>query len=930
MAMADTFEEALLKAVRGAEIGLDSLDLPRLSMKSDDEIRGLLHTVTDERLFVLGEALKRGNTVDDLYLITKVDRWFLHGLANIVRGYPPPGPMVYKMVDTCAGEFEAQTPYFYSIENGTENEALPFILKSDKPRVVVLGSGPIRIGQGIEFDYACVHCVWTLKALGYEVIVINNNPETVSTDFDTADRLYFEPLCIDDVMSVIDIEKPVGVIAAFGGGTAIKLAKKLCERGVPLMGTPADSIDICEDRERFDNLLERLGIRRPEGYGVMTEAEALSAAEKLGYPVLMRPSYVLGGQNMIIAFSSEDIREYMEIILRSKQENPVLIDKYLSGREIEVDAICDGRDVLIPGIMEHIERTGIHSGDSIAVYPSLNIDDTLSEKIFKITEKLCLELNIRGLVNIQYVLYKNDVYVIEVNPRASRTVPYISKVTGVPVCELATRVGAGETLSALGYSSGIAGIPPYVSVKVPVFSFEKLAGLDTHLGPEMKSTGEVLGLGKNLEEALYKGLVAAGYKMRKRGGLLITVRDSDKEEIAEVAEKFNKRGFSLYATRGTAKFLAGKGLEAQIVEKIRECAENNTATLLESGVISYIVSTSEKGRDPALDDVKIRRKACVLGIPCLTSVDTASAVADSLLSGYSEANTELVDINRMRPERLKLAFTKMHGCGNDYIFINCFDLDINSPESLPILLSDRHTGIGGGGVVLILPSDIADAKMRMFNLDGSEGSMCGNAIRCVAKYLHDREIIKKLHMRIETLSGIRALFISTRHGMASSVRVDMGRAELRPEKIPVRMTGENVIDRPVTIGGEGYGLTCVSIGNPHAVVFRHDVDALDLRTIGPLFENDALFPDRVNTEFVEVVGRNKLKMRVWERGSGETRACGTGACASAVAAVLNGYCDKGADVRVRLPGGELVINYTDEAVYMTGDCEQVFDGTVEI
>ena len=930
MAIADTFEEALLKAVRGAEIGLTGLDLPRLAAKSDDEIWELLHSVTDERLFVLYEAIKRGVSVDELHLMTTVDRWFLHGLANIAKSEAPSKSLVYKMVDTCGGEFEAKTPYFYSVQNGEENEALPFIQKSDKQRIVVLGSGPIRIGQGIEFDYACVHCVWTLKKLGYEVIVINNNPETVSTDFDTADRLYFEPLCIDDVMSVTEIEKPVGVIVAFGGGTAIKLTKKLHERGVNIIGTPADGIDICEDRERFDELLERLDVKRPKGYGVKSEAEALSAAEKLGYPVLMRPSYVLGGQNMIIAFSQEDIREYMEIILRSELSGPVLIDKYLSGLEIEADAICDGQDVLIPGIMEHIERAGIHSGDSIAVYPALNIDDALSEKIFEVTKKLCMALNVRGLVNIQYVLYENDVYVIEVNPRASRTVPYISKVTGVPMCELATRAGTGEKLSALGYSSGVAKIPPYVAVKVPVFSFEKLAGVDTHLGPEMKSTGEVLGLGKNLEEALYKGLVAAGYKMQRSGGVLITVRDSDKAEIAGVAEKFTQCGFSLYATRGTADLLIGKGFSVQIVEKIHEGAVSNTATLLESGKISYIVSTSEKGRDPASDDVKIRRKACSLGVPCLTSVDTANALADSLLSGYSEINTELVDINRLRSERMKLKFTKMHGCGNDYIYFNCFDFEINSPESLSVLLSDRHTGVGGDGVVLILRSDIADAKMRMFNLDGSEGSMCGNAIRCVAKYLYDNGIIRKTDMKIETLSGVRELALHTKNGMVSSAKVDMGRAELRPERIPVSLPGESVIARTVKIGGSDYDITCVSMGNPHAVVFRGDVDHLDLGKIGPLFENDALFPDRVNTEFVEIVGRNHLKMRVWERGSGETQACGTGACASAVAAVLNGHCDKGADIRVQLLGGELIIQYTDEAVYMTGDCKKVFEGTVEI
>ncbi|MCL2047698.1 MAG: carbamoyl-phosphate synthase large subunit [Defluviitaleaceae bacterium] len=657
MAISDTFESAILKAVRGAELGLDGLDLPRLSDKTDAQICELLNTVTDQRLFVLYEAIKRGVSIDDLHIITKVDRWFLSGLYNIkaasVRRFPrldgTAKQLIYKMVDTCGGEFEAQTPYFYSIENGTENEALPFIQRSNKPRIIVLGSGPIRIGQGIEFDYACVHCVWTLRSIGYEVIVINNNPETVSTDFDTADRLYFEPLCLDDVMSIVDIEKPVGVIASFGGGTAIKLANKLHERGVKIIGTSADSIDICENRERFDSLLEQLGIKRPRGFSVTTEAEALSAAERLGFPVLMRPSYVLGGQNMIIAFSAEDIREYMKIILRQRQENPVLIDKYLEGREIEVDAICDGTDVLIPGIMEHIERTGIHSGDSIAVYPAANINAEMTASIFTITEKICKALDTRGLINIQYVLFDGEVYVIEVNPRASRTVPYISKVTGVPMCELATKVSLGESLRGLGYSSGIAKIPPYVAVKVPVFSFEKLAGLDTHLGPEMKSTGEVLGIGRNLDEALYKGLVAAGYKIElpcssKGAGVFLTVRDSDKAEIGDIAAKFAQLGFSLYATRGTARLLESRGFSVTAVEKIYKCAENNTATLLESGKINYIISTSERGRDPAFDDVKIRRKACTLGIPCLTSIDTATALVSSLLSGYGEDNTELVDI----------------------------------------------------------------------------------------------------------------------------------------------------------------------------------------------------------------------------------------------------------------------------------------------
>jgi carbamoyl-phosphate synthase large subunit len=408
------------------------------------------------------------------------------------------------------------------------------------------------------------------------------------------------------------------------------------------------------------------------------------------------------------------------------------------------------------------------------------------------------------------------------------------------------------------------------------------------------------------------------------------VRDSDKAEITDVAGKLAKCGFSLYATRGTARYLEEKGFDVHIAEKISESAGNNTATLLESGKISYIISTSKKGRNPALDDVKIRRRACSSGVPSLTSVDTANALADGLLSGYSEINTELVDINCLRSERTKLAFTKMHTCGNDYIYFNCFDTEIDSPESLAVFLSDRHTGVGGDGVVLILPSGSADAKMRMFNLDGSEGGMSGNAIRCVAKYLYDNGIVKKRDMKIETKSGVKDLYLSTRNGMVSSVKVNMGRALLRPEQIPVNLEGESVIARKVIIGGTEYGITCVSMGNPHAVVFCKNLDGLNLGEIGPLFENDPLFPDRVNAEFVKVMDRSHLKIRLWERGNGETQASGTSACASAVAAVLNGFCDKDTDIKVRLPGGELVIHYTGDLVYMTGDCIRVFDGTVEI
>ena len=977
MSIADTFEMALMKAVRGAEISLDTLNLPKFATESEENLWHIATHATDERLFAVYELLKRGVSIEKMHEETMIDCWFLSKILNLLNyerelakgqlteelytqgkklGYPDSTiarlsgcevtferKPTFKMVDTCAGEFAAHTPYFYATydteEAGGEDEALEFIGENrEKQTVIVLGSGPIRIGQGIEFDYASVHCVMSLRQLGYEVVIINNNPETVSTDFDTGDRLYFEPLSPEDVLDIIKIEKPIGVVVAFGGQTAIKLTKTLAAHNIPILGSSADTIDMAEDRERFDELLERSGIKRPKGHTIMTTEEALNAARDLGYPVLMRPSYVLGGQNMIIAYCDEDIEEYMAIILSHKQDNPVLIDKYLSGMEIEVDAICDGENILIPGIMEHVERTGIHSGDSIAVYPASDIDDDMSAKIVATTETLCRELNALGLINLQYILMDGEIYVIEVNPRASRTVPYISKVTGVPMCDLATKVSLGYKLVDLGFGTGLYKPSPYVAVKVPVFSFEKLTDVDTHLGPEMKSTGEVLGIGNNLEEALYKGLIASGHKMTKGGGVFITVRDQDKPEIGEIAKKFDKMGFAIYATTGTAMVLAKVGLSVKIVDKIHESSVN-TITLLESGKVNYVISTSAKGRNPARDSVKIRRKASLLGIPCLTALDTANALADSLMSRYTPENTEIIDINNLKERKQKLKFTKMSACSNDYIYINLFDKEntVSSPEFLSIFLSDRHNGVGGDGVILICPSDVADAQMRMFNLDGSEGMMCGNGIRCVAKYLFDNGIAKgqkvgegRHVLHIDTKSGVKECTVITKNGLVSKVTVDMGKAELAPEKVPVRLEGEKVVNKPISIGGNVYRITCCSMGNPHCTVFVPSVDKLDLEDLGPKFEHDPMFPDRVNVEFVEVIDQHTLKARIWERGSGETMACGTGTCAAVVAATLNGYCEKGKDIRVILKGGELKIHYTDERVLMTGKAEKVYDGVVEV
>ena len=577
--------------------------------------------------------------------------------------------------------------------------------EESKGTIVVLGSGPIRIGQGIEFDYASVQCVRALKKLGYKVAIVNNNPETVSTDFDTADRLYFEPLTPADIMNVLAVEKPYGVVVAFGGGTAIKLAKFLNSQGIRILGTSADAIDLAEDRERFEELCDRLNIKRPKGLTVFTEVEALEAAEKITYPVLMRPSYVLGGQNMIIARNSADVKEYMKIILRQGIENPVLIDKYMEGKELEVDCICDGEEVLIPGIMEHVERTGIHSGDSIAVYPG-QFTKEIEEKIIRQSTDLALALGTKGLVNIQYLIFDNgsgsDLYIIEANPRSSRTVPYLSKVSGVPMIDLATRAMLGEKVRDLGYGTGLYKKPDYFAVKVPVFSFEKLMDVDTHLGPEMKSTGEVLGIASTREEALYKGMVAAGWKMIKpeggeglphapasfrkltlatgasatpspRGdapktpqssprvceanstvsesertthpGVLFSVRQSDLPELPALARKFYDLGFTLYATTGNAATIERSGMEVTHVAKVHEDYNNNVMTLLESGKVAYVISTSAKGRDPVAESVKLRRLAVERDIDCLTALDTANILADCLASDYTLDNLSLVDIN---------------------------------------------------------------------------------------------------------------------------------------------------------------------------------------------------------------------------------------------------------------------------------------------
>ncbi len=961
MAIGQSFEEALMKAVRGAEIGLETLNAPPVSARPLSE---RLLDQDDRRLFTVFEALKAGWSMEELHRITKIDRWFLCKLKKLAElesalsaspltealyrkakraGYPdsairaltgaetlPEFRYSYKMVDTCAAEFAAETPYFYSSCDSTcESRAFR---RSGKPVVVVLGSGPIRIGQGIEFDYSSVHCVWTLRKMGYDVVIINNNPETVSTDYDTADRLYFEPLCPEDVANILAVEQPLGVVVAFGGQTAIKLTQFLHSRGVKILGTSAEGIDLAEDRARFDALLETIGVSRPRGVGVRTLEEALGAAEKLGYPVLLRPSYVIGGQNMTIARTAEDTRRYMTRILSGDIENPVLIDKYMPGTELEVDVISDGEDVLLPGIMEHIERAGVHSGDSIAVYPPYNLSDHMEQKICAVSEKLALAIGTRGLVNIQYLIYEDELYVIEVNPRASRTVPYISKVTGVPMVDLATRVMLGARLRDLGYGTGRWRTPPYSAVKVPVFSFEKLSDANSILGPEMKSTGEVLGVGRTLPEALFKGLSAAGLTVRDRAGtvgVLLSVDEHDYQEILSLAKRLYDLGMRLYATEGTAEAIASLGIPVRTVENDPESRQ--IRALITAGELHYIVYTGAVKDDTINVYILLHRFAMQHGVPCFTSLDTANALASMLESGFNAENTELVDINAMRTARRSVPFAKMQSCGNDYIFLPNFDGAISCPESLCVDLCKAHYSIGGDGIVLMERSDIADARMRSFNRDGSEGRMAGNNIRCVAKYLYDHGIVAREEMRIETFGGaVHTVGVLLRDGKVSSASVDLGPAEFAPEKIPVNLPGEKFLDVPLALDGEKLSVSCVSVGNPHCVVFCDELDRLDLSVLGPALERHPLFPEHTNVEFVRYVNRTTLRVRVWERGNGETLACGTGACAAAVIACERNLCEKGSNITVKLPGGDLMVNYTDERVTLGGETVLVFEGTFEL
>ena len=688
MSICHNFEGALMKAIRSLEQHVDCLLSYDFSALNREELIERMKIVDDQRIYVIAEALRKGIDYDTIHEITMIDEWFIDKLAILVEmeNALKEGPLtidllkeakrlefpdnvisrltgkpeeeirklrydngivaVYKMVDTCAAEFEASTPYYYSVYGG-ENEAVE---TKPKKKVLVLGSGPIRIGQGIEFDYCSVHATWAFARAGYETVIINNNPETVSTDFDIADKLYFEPLTPEDVESIVNLEKPDGAVVQFGGQTAIKLTESLMKMGVPILGTKAEDVDAAEDRELFDEILEQTGIPRAAGGTVYTAEEAKAVANRLGYPVLVRPSYVLGGQGMQIAISDEEIEEFMNIINRIAQDHPILIDKYLQGKEIEVDAVCDGEDILIPGIMEHIERTGVHSGDSISVYPAPTITAAVKDKIAEYTRRLAKALHVKGLINIQFIAIGEDVYVIEVNPRSSRTVPYISKVTGIPIVDLATEVIIGKTIRELGYEPGLQPEADYFAIKMPVFSFEKIRGAEISLGPEMKSTGECLGIAKTFNEALYKAFLGAGVDLPRYKQMIITVKDADKGEAIEIGRRFEKLGYTIYATRSTCNALKEAGIHARQVNKISQ--ESPTVMDLILGhKIDLVIDTPTQGRDKTRDGFLIRRTAIETGVNCITAMDTARALVTSMEHKMDQFT--LIDVASIKSRGLK-------------------------------------------------------------------------------------------------------------------------------------------------------------------------------------------------------------------------------------------------------------------------------------
>lgn len=726
-------------------------------------------------------------------------------------------------------------------------------------------------------------------------------------------------------MSVFRAECAVGVFLPFGGARAVKLASFLMANGVRVFGANEDLLGGMNSAH-VKRVLKDFVLELPKCEYANTVDSALAAAEKLGFPLLMRPLRVTSVQNVVVATEEKEVKAYAKRMLDGGAQT-VLLDKFMEGKELEISVISDGKDVLVPAVVQHIERAGVREGDSVMVYPPYDVNDKIITRAVDFAGKIAIALGVQGIVNIQFLVYNNEICVTECSPFASRTLPFISKASGVPVMDIATKVMAGSSLAALGYGSGMCPAPPYFAVKAPVFSFEKLTDANSYIGPRMKSTGEACGIGKTFYEAFYKAFRAAGFEITRKKGVLLSVEKHYLPELPAIARKFESIGVRIYATPDTARYLSAIGIDVETVRGVRE--NDDGAVLLDTGKIGFVLYAGSLYDSTVKDYISLHRKALKNGVLCLTSLGAAMSFAKVLRDRYNDANTELVDINNRREKRAVLRFSKMQGCGDDYIFIDNFDGRITSPESLCIAMCDRHYGVGADGVVLIERSKKADARIRIFNRDGSESAMAGNCIRCTAKYLYDKNICTKSSIAVDTVNGVKHMNVYTSGGKVTYVTVNMGKASLYGADIPCTLYAGKIIGENVKIGGRDYKITCVSLGSPHCVVFFDRVEGLDIEDLGKKFLRSPIFPEGVNTEFVRVLDSSTIKMRVYEKVCGETFACGTGACAAVIAACENGYCQKGTDVTVKLNGGDLVVNYTDDNVTLSGDAKLVYDGVTE-
>ncbi len=955
VAAAPCFEAALIKAVRGTNP--DSHGLHR-EYDEDISLEDRLENADDLRLFTIFEALSSGVSAEEIRDITNIDSFFINKIKHISDfekelakglddekyikakklGYTDLSiekisgdtvrrkrAAVYKAIDACGQERSEMSPCFYSTyDDVCESRKSK---RSGGPIALVVSSGPVRIGAGAEFDYSAVRCIKTLRSLGYEVALISCDPDGVSADHGLADRVYLEPSSEEDVLNVFRAESAVGVFLPFGTARAARLAEFLISNGVRVFGADADIIFGMES-VRVQEILKKFAYVLPETEYIKTNEAALRVCEKLGYPVVLRPEHLSSGQNIVVAKDDKEVKLYVKRMLDGGT-NSVIADKYMEGKELEITAISDGKDVLIPAVIEHIERAGVLEGDSVAVYPPYDVSDKIITEAAEIAEKIAVAIGVRGMINLQLLIYKNALYVTDISPFVSRSLPFISKASGIPAMDIAVKVMAGSSLASIGAGKGICPVPPYVAVKAPVYSFEKLTDAGSYIGPRMKATGQTMGVGRTFYEAFYKAFCAAGFEITREKGVLLSAEKHYLPDLPAIARKFESIGARIYATSDTARWLGAIGINAETVRGVRE--NDDGASLLNSGKIGFVLYAGALYDSTVKDYIALHRRALKNGALCFSSLPAAMTFAKVLRDRYNDSNTELVDLNNRRKERAVLRFSKMQGCGDDYIFIDNFDGSITSPESLCIAMCDRHYGVGADGVVLIERSNKADARIRIFNRDGSESAIAGNCIRCTAKYLYDKNICAKSCISVETVNGVRHMNVYTGGGKVTYVTVNMGRALLAGAELPctLQTASGKIIGQSVNIGGTEQKITCVSMGSPHCVVFYDKVEGLDINSLGKAFLQSPIFPEGVNTEFVRVIDSTTIKMRVYEKVCGETFACGTGACAAVVAACENGYCEKGKDITVKLNGGDLVVNYKNDGVTLSGDAKFVYDGVTE-